>query len=72
MRSRQVPKVIKMPMRDQHQDSEGNATSEFSSFRQAMVLPLQNESDDDLDMITRWINLADKALSGESSTRKRA
>jgi hypothetical protein len=63
---------MKMPMRDQQQKPEGNATSEFSGFQQAMLLPLRNEPDDDLDMITRWINLADKALSSESSTRKTA
>jgi hypothetical protein len=67
-----VPKVVKMPMRDQHQKSAGNATSEFSGFQQAMLLPPRSESDDAVDMITRWINLADKALSSESSTRKKA
>jgi hypothetical protein len=72
MRSRQVPKVIKMPIPDQHQNSEVHATSEFSGFQQAMLLPLRNEPDDAIDMITRWIKLADQALSSESSTRKRA
>ena len=65
-----MPKVIEMPMRDQQQNSEGNVTSEFSGFQQAMLLPVRNESDDGLDMITRWINLADKALSSERSARK--
>jgi hypothetical protein len=70
-----MPKVIKIPIRDQPQKPDGNATSELSSFHQAMVLPVRNKAEDSVDvvdMITRWINLADQALSSESSTRKRA
>ena len=59
-------------MRDQQQKPEVDATSEISGFQQAMLLPFRSEPDDAIDMITRWINLADKALNSEGSTRKTA
>lgn len=67
-----MPKVIKMPMRDQHRKPEGSAASDFSNFHPASVRPLPHESDASDDMITRWINLADQALSNHGSARKRA
>ena len=67
-----MPKVVKMPIPDQQQNSEVHATSEFSGVQQAMLLPFRTEPDDALDMITRWINLADQVLSSDRGTRKRA
>jgi hypothetical protein len=67
-----VPKVIKMPMRDQHRKQEGHATPEFSNPHSPIVLSFANERDASLDMITRWIELADQALCKHGNDRRNA
>jgi hypothetical protein len=63
-----VPKIIKMPMRDQHRKQEGDATPEFSNSHSPIVLSFPKETDASLDMITRWIKLADQALCKHGTT----
>jgi hypothetical protein len=61
-----------MPMRDQHRKQEGHATPEFPNPRPQIVLSFANETDASLDMITRWIKLADQALRKHGNDRKNA
>jgi hypothetical protein len=67
-----VPKVIKMPMRDQHRKQEGHATPQSSNPQPSIVLSFTNERDASLDMITRWIKLADQALCKHGNARGKA
>jgi hypothetical protein len=67
-----VPRVIKMPMRDQHQKLEGHATLRSSNTHSPIVLSFPKETDASLDMITRWIELADQALCKHGNDRRNA
>jgi hypothetical protein len=64
-----VPKVIKMPMCHQHRKQEVNNESDLSNFHPAIVLS-GPKSDANLDMITRWISIADQALGNRGNAWK--
>lgn len=64
-----MPKVIKMPMRHIQLNQESNNASVLANFQRAIVISMPMEPDG-LDMITRWISIADQALGNSRSPKK--
>jgi hypothetical protein len=57
-------------MRHKHLKQESNNASDLPNFQRAILLSMPMESDGGLDMITRWISIADQALGNSHSPQK--